>query len=384
MKINSPGSQPALQEIGVQVRLSSSQNSAQSTAQTSVPTHSNPQESLQLAGLQLLDFEKAYLVVQDQAEQPFEIESQMLNQSHLLESLQRLGQRLDLHAALELHSKTADLVSAMRQAHGLAPETEVKIRIQGAFGEIELDLQRLNPEHLRASFATELAQQEPSELKQTHQALASLSQRVRSGFESEQGNSPALAQHWVAAAMNPELSLVELLSQSLGYNPLNEEASVRALMQLIEGRDPELAFSGEALFSEKTQALIDAANRLGSELDLAPVPNGPDVLELLRAFMAILRQLDQDMSALQGAQNQHRKLERKSLAHYAELQRQQAQYQQDQLDQLSQSGSQRLKLLLEQSLERIEARLWLVVQNPQHRALEATLQMLKQRQPVQV
>ncbi|MBF2051835.1 MAG: hypothetical protein IGS03_00045 [Candidatus Sericytochromatia bacterium] len=154
---------------------------------------------------------------------------------------------------------------------------------------------------------------------------------------------------------------------------------MRSLLQQSEQAESSER-SHPALLSERTLALIEAANRLGESLELAPQPDSPDVLELLRAFMAILRQLERDMAALQKAQNQDDKLERKLLADFARRQRADLHFHEDQLQFLDLTAQQRLMLGLNHSLQRLEAWAWLNSQRPHPPELEAMLRQLGQRQ----
>lgn len=375
-----PSLGPRLQDMGIQLRPgTSSQPSARASA-TPASSSAEPQESLSLAGLQLVDLGKAYLVVEDQQEQPFEIDLQRLNPEKLMQSLQQLGNARNLGAALDVQNQVSELVQAMRQAHNLpdTPQENLKVIIEGAFGSLELDLSKLNPEALQSLFAEDLASQSSQNLQAQHQQLAGLSHMIRAGFSDSAELDLAQARQWVDLAQQ-SLGLLDFISQLLGYNPLNEEQAVRALLQQSDtpnSSDP----ASVALLSERTLALIEAANRLGESLELAPQPDSPDVLELLRAFLAILRQLEHDMAALQAEQNQNSKLERQLLADFSRRQRADLQFHQDQLQSLDMTAQQRLMLGLNHSLQRLEAWAWLNSQRPHPPELEAMLRQLGQRQ----
>lgn len=371
---------PRLQDMGIQLRPSAS-----SPPRTESPTPSHaaptadPHETLTLAGLQLVDLGKAYLVVEDQQDQPFEIDLQRLNPEKLMQSLQQLSSTRSLDSALNVQSQVNELVQAMRQAHTL-PETpgqNLKVILEGAFGSLELDLSKLNPEALQSLFAEDLASQSSQSLQAQHEQLAGLSHLIRAGFSDSAPLDLAQAQQWVDLAQQP-LGLLDFISQLLGYNPLNEEQSVRALLQQSPAESSERP--NFALLSERTLALIEAANRLGESLELAPKADGPDVMELLRAFLAILRQLEKDMALLQAEQNQDSKLERKLLADFARRQRADLSFHTDQLQSLDLTAQQRLMQGLNHSLQRLEAWTWLNSQRPHPPELEAMLRQLGQRQ----
>lgn len=364
-------STPSLQSLGI--RIHSTDLGHQASAPTGVSqadTTIDQQERLTLAGLQLQNFESAYLVMPGGA-QP--IDTGRFSSEPLLQSLRQLGQRVDIDTALDLHQAASSLVASLRGQGALAQQEPVLLRLTGAFGEIELDLDRLQPEQLRHAFSSGLAEAGSGQMASTHGQLASLSQLIRAGFG---GESAHRLDGWLDAVMAPDFEPAAFLSQAFGYNPLNQESSVRHLLQEVQAspgaEDEPLA----ELLREKIDALVEAANRLEDELELAPAPDSPDILDLLRAFQAILRQLDRDIAKLLKQQQQAKQFERRLLAHFAENLHRRLDFQQHQLDALHRSPAQRLRLLMQQSFTELESRVWLARQQGGHADLLKAQQML--------
>ncbi len=157
----------------------------------------------------------------------------------LLQALHQVGKNFNQENALRLHADTQRWVNEITQQMNLPEDTSYGLSLTGAFGEIELDLEQLQPRRIRAVFNALLAGLNAENLRQNHGLLGDHT-------------------HILAG-----LSV-----------PANE---------------------GE----QKAQELIALANALEQELTLSPTPDSPDILILLRAFLDILRQLDIDMNALQ-------------------------------------------------------------------------------------
>ncbi len=103
-------------------------------------------EYLQLAGLNLLDFEQAYVIHAGSQQESIELNVRELNGQRLLSSLNQLGQGLDLNRALDLHQAARELIGSMRPAIETSPETDFtgyKLVLHGAFGKLELDFDKL-------------------------------------------------------------------------------------------------------------------------------------------------------------------------------------------------------------------------------------------------
>ncbi|MBF2051834.1 MAG: hypothetical protein IGS03_00040 [Candidatus Sericytochromatia bacterium] len=224
---------PRLRDMGIQVRASQPPRTETTPASPAAPT-ADPHETLTLAGLQLVDLGKAYLVVEDRQDQPFEIDLQRLNPEKLMQSLQQLSNTRNLDAALNVQNQVNELVQAMRQAHQLpeSPTQNLKVVIEGAFGSLELDLSKLNPEALQSLFNQELAGQSSQSLQAQHQQLAGLSQLIRTGFSESAGLDLSQAQQWVELAQQP-LALLDFISQIMGYNPPQRRAG-RAIAAAAE------------------------------------------------------------------------------------------------------------------------------------------------------
>lgn len=157
----------------------------------------------------------------------------------LLQALHQVGENFNQENALRLHADTQRWVNEITQQMNLPEDTPYGLSLKGSFGEIELDLEQLQPRRIRAVFNELLAGLNAEDLRQNHELLGDHT-------------------HILAGLSAP-------------------------------------ASEGE----QKTQELIALANALEQELTLSPTPDSPDILILLRAFLDILRQLDIDMSALQ-------------------------------------------------------------------------------------
>ncbi|HEY9843124.1 MAG TPA: hypothetical protein V6D23_21830 [Candidatus Obscuribacterales bacterium] len=365
---------PTLHHLGIHVQTAqpAGDAAAASPNETATPAAIDQQERLTLAGLQLNHFEQAYLVVPGVRDTPLVIDPSRFNSTPLVQSLQQVGRRLDLDTALDLHAAASSLIAAMRQSHELPAEGPVKLVLAGAFGEIELDLDRLQPEALRSAFSSGLEEQPRGQLQQIHSQLSSLSQLVRAGFEADEAG--VVAQNWLAAVMAPGFQPGAFFEQSQGFSPLNQESSVRQLLQSVQSAPVSESQSESPsqtqaqadaralsqLLEEKSQALIDAANRLEEQLELAPTPDAPDIMDLLRAFLAILRQLDLDISKLLKQQSQLKQFEHKLLAQFAERLHRNLNFQQSQLDGLRESRNERMKLLVSQAQTQLQSKIWLL------------------------
>lgn len=367
--------EPSLRHLGI--RIQAAQPSAAETADSLQAAEIDQQERLTLAGLQLQQFEQAYVIRPGAQSNPIVIDPERISTENLMGSLQQLGQRLDLNTALDLHGAASTLIASMRQQNELAEDEPLTLVLKGAFGEIELDLERFKPEALRKAFNTGLAEQNAGELQAVHTELAGLSQLIRAGFDDEAG--VAQLESWLSAIepSSQSFDLGSLFSQALGYNPLNEESSVRHLLQALSAQGSELSseFSSEQaealnakaqlaqLIADKVNALIEAANRLEAELELSPSPNAPDIMELIKAFQAIIRQLDQDIYKILAEQNKLKRFERKLLSQFAERLHRNLRFHQEQLQGFQRSAVERLNLLLRHSQAELQAKIWLLQQS---------------------
>lgn len=368
MRIEDKASQPSLRRLGVNVQGAASQDASASEAP-------EQRERLTLAGLQLQQFESAYMVLPGARRESLVIDPQQLDASRLLESLQQLGRRVDLDAALDLHGAASSLISAIR---GAGPDqAPLQLVLTGPFGEIALDLERLQPDALRAAFETGLQEQPSGELRQIHQQLGPLSQRVRAGFgdsDEEARQTQAQTESWLSAVNQDDLGPEGLFSQTLGYNPLNEQSGVKQLLQALnevpdepvptqsELDAKERAEAEAARLAEQLENLVAAANALEDQLALSPRPQGSDISELLRHFLTVLRQLDREVNALLRQQSRRKQFDHGVLSQYADRLHRDLRLDNSRRDSLRQNASERLSLLLNQSQTQLQARLWLARQ----------------------
>ena len=170
----------------------------------------------------------------------------------LLHALHQVGENFNQENALRVHADTQDWVKEITQEMNLPEDKHYAMSLKGGFGEIELDLAQLEPQRIQAFFANLLAGLNAEDLRQNHQRLGD-HVLISSGFS--------------------------------GLSPASEA-------------------------DQKAQELIAIANALAQALELAPSPDSPDILSLLRSFLDILRQLDIDLGALhklQAAQMQQAK-----------------------------------------------------------------------------
>lgn len=311
-----------------------------------------PAEELLLSGLQLLDFERAYVVT---AGIPEHIPLTMIDQSRLLASLQQVGQRIDLAHALSLHASAHHLLQSLTGPQ-TAQEPPLKLRLEGRFGEIELDLARLEPTALHRAFAAAL--EHAPAIAEHHQQWAGLSQRIRAGFRAETPETPSLLETWFSAIHTPPFELARLFQEALGFDPLDAQASVRHLLaELAATPSPdESHLIAESRLAGAITTLIATANELEATLELAPRPDSPDVSALLQAFLKILQQVQTDQAALLRGVQAKRQLDQKYLAQFAEQMQQQLRHHQQRLHLLGQSGHMRLQVLIGQSLQEVSAR----------------------------
>lgn len=162
----------------------------------------------------------------------------------LLGALHQVGEQFNLENALYLHEHTAAWVHDIKEGMGIPEKTDTTHRLflQSSVGDIELDLAQLNPERLQDVFAEALAQLASADLQTQYAALGSY--------------------HAISEGFNPSSAL-----------------------------------------DQKAAELIEIANQLENKLVLAPSPDSPDILMLLRAFREIIEQLDIDVTAIQKKQS---------------------------------------------------------------------------------
>lgn len=342
MKINTLDPQqhpsPPLSALGIQ-------HTRQSDAPS--PPEMKPQESFELQGLQLLDFESAVLVTDDDAR--IELDREILNQGQLLSSLKRVAENIDFDAAMALHRDAQSLIQSMRSQQDVSFEQARAVEITGAFGTILLDLEKLQPETLRQLFSQQLEAQRDN-LQDSHQSVSSLSQRIRAGFDTEhKGRAQQLLQTY-----GQDMPVDSFLHKALGFAPLNQEATVRHLFQNLGARAQDAELQAQ-LIQERVNALIESANRLEAELELAPTPDSPDIVELFRQFLNIFRQLDADIAAIMVELDAKRKFERKLLGDFAKNMQAQAQYHAGQLEDIAQRQHQRVRAHLALNLHYLKA-----------------------------
>ncbi|PKL80557.1 MAG: hypothetical protein CVV27_00270 [Candidatus Melainabacteria bacterium HGW-Melainabacteria-1] len=378
------GREPSLRSLGIRVQS----NIETETAGTA---DIDQAERLTLVGLQLQQFEQAYLVRPGTTAQPLVIDPSQFDADRLIGSLQRIGRQVDLDTALELHGAASSLIAGIRQLEGLSGEAaedpDLTLVLAGPFGEIQLNLARLDPAALRTAFSSGLQEQANSELQAVHSQLGPLSQQVRAGFGPE--DDPQI-DSWMAASKAVEFKPEAFFEKTLGYHPLHEESGVRHLLSMLsQSRDlpdlnPEmLANRAEGmLLADKARALIEAANQLEAELELAPAPDSPDVLDLLKAFLAIIRQVDQDINALLKQQSKLKQFERKLLSQFAERLHRNLRLYGEKLELLQDSGQERLKLLTDQRMNEVRAKFWLASQGNASQELRLAMASLSSSSPL--
>ncbi|MGV3523658.1 MAG: hypothetical protein ACO1RX_05505 [Candidatus Sericytochromatia bacterium] len=366
MRISEGSRSPELYQLGIVVHTLTP-----SSALPEPPT--GPSEEWLLSGLQLLDLDRAYLV---SPSEKAAIPLPALNQSHLLQALQQMGQRVDLEHALTLHHCAHRLIQDL-----LSPEQEAPLilRLEGAFGDIELELARLEPDSLRAAFAQGLTQA-PEQVAASHQEWASLSHRIRAGFGTESARAVPRLEHWLQAISETPFELARFFEQALGFHPLNEQASVRHLLSELAETVPgeETRETLENRLAERVATLIALADELEATLELAPRPDSPDVSALLQFFLRILEQVQADQAELLRLGQAKEQLDRHLLAQFAERLHRQLRHHQEQLSSLDVSGHARLQVLIEQSLQEVSARNWLTLPGP-HPTVTPLWQSLEQR-----
>lgn len=159
----------------------------------------------------------------------------------LLHALHQVGENFNQENALRLHADTQSWVKTITQKMDLPEDIHYGLSLKGSFGEIELDLEDLAPEKIQHFFTHTLAGFNAEELRLQHTQLGDHS-HISAGFST-------------------------------------------------------IAEVSEA--DQKAQELILLADALMQKLELAPTPDSPDILNLLRKFLEILRQLDIDLGALQ-------------------------------------------------------------------------------------
>ncbi len=324
----------------------------------------NTHESVAFGGLQLLDFDQAYLLNKTLPRQKHDLNPDLIKESHLLNALSHLGAEIDLDRALNIQSQAASIVQRIRQQTPIAEDTQLLLVIEGAFGTIELDLEKLQPEHLSVAFAAGLAQSPSEQIEVSHQQIAGLNHKIRSQMRFT--TSVAEAQRWLNLSQAAGLKLPEFLQAALGYNPLDQEQSVRYFLNETQNaeisKNPE-TLALERLIAERVAALVAEANALGDLLELAPQPDSPDVLELLRAFMAIFKQLDLDLKALLKPQLEKQNFDRQVLAQFATQLQARLKISSDFLDQLQAQPTDRLGILVTHYRQDLAARLSLIQQS---------------------
>lgn len=342
-----------------------------------------------------------------------------LNAGRLLEALRKVGDRLDFNSALRLHAAASELVASIRSRHGLTPESPVQLQLEGAFGRIEIDTARLEPEALKRTLDAGLNQQPAPDLLTAHGQLAGLSQQIRAGFPQAGDTSRS----WVSALKMPDFQPASFFTQTLGFNPLEQQSSVSHLLAgippqaprtsplsglaaaraLPEQRGPgpkahqipqaqgevsplsdlerhhQTALAAGEELAAKSEKLIAVANELERKLDLSPSVEAPDVLKLLRSFQNIIRQLDTDIGQILHRQTQHKQFEHKLLAQFSEQLQSNLRFNKDRQDALQNSGAERLRLLVSQSLVLLRAKVWLAQASGAGPQLQQTLSALQAR-----
>lgn len=373
MRISDVTNTPLLRQIGVnyQVRTQVSVGEA--------PASLAPQESFELSDLDPNAVQAVYAASQGSA--PVAVDP--LNRQSLLQALQQVGQQVNLQNALAVQAAAAEIIASIRSQGGSVGQT---LSIQGAFGQIELDLEKLQPERLRAAFAAQLGVQSPGSLIANFQAVSSLTQQIRSEFApTDFGRVSQL----LGIAQSPRFEIQNLVTAAFGFNALNQGASVAALQAGLTAVPDDAVKKLQAELAEKVQRLVNQANLLAETLEINPNLEAPDVGELIHSFLLIFAQLDADLNAIVDAQIKAKNFERKILAEFAAaLQRSLSLKPQDR-EKLDTSYTERIKWVIEQQLQAIKSRLGVISQTPLSAGLEhlqpdllQALEQLNQRHAV--
>lgn len=346
-----------LQNIGVKIQALSSENKPIASI--------DQQEQLTLAGLQLHQFESAYVVLPGARKTPLSIQPEALSSSRLLESLQKVGSQVDLDSALELHNAASSLIASIRSQAEPAPSELV---LTGAFGKIVLDLDKLKPDALRSAFSKGLQNLPDTELKQMHSQLANLTEQIRAGFKPSTQSETLSVQNWVQSALKtdhtPESfnqflfgSRTQVLNGSL-------EDFLFVLNQLIisqkaqtHNKPSDKVNSLEQELTAKSSKLIQLANQLEASLELAPQVDSPAILELLGQFLEILQQLETELGQIFKQLANNQQVADELQKRFSERLTENLQFHQNELSALQDSGHNRLKLLIKKALIQTQAEL---------------------------
>ncbi|PIQ25283.1 hypothetical protein COW36_19885 [bacterium (Candidatus Blackallbacteria) CG17_big_fil_post_rev_8_21_14_2_50_48_46] len=299
------------------------------------------------------DWLSAKLYIQaEEDSSALEIGMEHLNQAHLLQALQNA--ETNLQGAQTFVKEVEDLLATLKSEYGIAPNQATRLKIETSQAPLWIDPQALNPERLMETFVQARSLLDLSSLQTNHQALAPLAATVLEQMRSTLPNVQQ-AEAWLESLNNPDFpsSWIQALQKGLQAQK-NQRASSLQGLEENPGQDspaaPAWGLSAEA------EALIQLANALEENLELAPTPNSPDVLELFRAFAKIFENLDFALNQLILAQEAKLKEKKNLLADFSETLWQNQKYSQAKLDQLHLQVHERFRIGLEALLNPLKTK----------------------------
>lgn len=368
MRIYSPGpiqAPPRLQQLGIRIQTV--------TAAPTAAVSEQPEDSFARQTLSRISgFEPVRLTAFPAGRPPLLASGPA--KTELLQALQALGDQLDLPTALSLQAAASQLIEQIRQHQDLPANLPVTLEISGAFGQIQLDPAELAPERLRATFAAALSPLEPDDLSQQYTQLGSLPETIRQELNPPEPD-------WHAALAQPHFEPESFYRRSFGFNPLDARASVRHLIRQLPPPEPEAALPdalGDDL-ARRSDELIQLANQLEQQLELAPSVESPDLLKLLRNFRTILNQLDADVGRILSHQHQHKQFQHQLLKRFGETLQHDLDLTRDRRQQLAHQRSERLRHLVDHAFVQIQAKLALALAHQPQPALQQALARLTAR-----
>ncbi len=345
-----------LQNIGVKIHALQSENDPIASI--------DQQEQLTLAGLQLHQFDSAYVVLPGARKIPLSINPEALSSTRLLESLQQIGNKVDLDSALELHHAASSLIASIRSQTDPVP---AELVLAGAFGEIVLDLAQLQPDSLRKAFSTGLQKQPDTGLQHMHGQLADLAGQIRAGFEPRSKSETLSVQNWIHSALKTDHTPESFNHFLFGSRNQMLNGSLENFLFVLSqntqehNKPSDKVNSQQQKLAAQSNELIKLANQLEASLELAPRVDSPDILELLAQFLEILKQHEAELAQLFKQLASNNQIADELQKRFSERLTENLRFHQDELAALQGSGHDRLKLLIQKSLNQARTELELAL-----------------------
>lgn len=243
------------------------------------------------------NWKDAYMMVKSASDKTtVKIPLTQSKQAELLGTVNQMTRLPDSQSVMAFEHSIEEVMADFQSQWAQNPDLQAFLWLDNGVTQLAIPLERLEKSNLVQALENALQQTSQPDMQHTQSQLSGLAQDVRTSMNLTPVKP---ADDWFTTLTSwlwdgP----LNLLSQFVGYSWDSVNSLMSSLVtELLESLEKSLGQSDTAA-SEKAQELVHIANRLAQELDLTATIEGPDVSQLIRQFMQIIRELDVAMTKL--------------------------------------------------------------------------------------